>query len=67
MNSDYILLFITGFLGGAVSIFYYLNNKLNVLRANQYDKALVLKLIKEHAFQPTDKQRQNGKPKKKKA
>ena len=66
MNSEYILLFVTGFLIGAGSIFIYFNNKLNTLRANLIDKALVLKLIKEHMLQPANKRRYNGRTKKKK-
>ena len=70
MILNYVLLFVTGFLLGGISVIYYFRKKMNMLRADLLDKTLITKLIKEHLPRTKGnpfKKRYNGRSKKKKA
>lgn len=69
MVLNYILLFIIGFIAGAISVAVYVRKKMGMLQADLLDKTLITKLIKEQLPKRSNKpykKRYNGRAKKKK-
>ncbi len=70
MILNYILLFIVGFILGAIAVAIYVRKKMGMLQADLLDKTLITKLIKEQLPRKGNKpykKRYNGRTKKKKA
>ncbi len=70
MILNYVLLFIIGFILGAVAVAIYVRKKMGMLQADLLDKTLITKLIKEQLPSKGNryykKKRYNGKSKAKK-
>ena len=69
MILNYILLFVIGFIIGAVAVAVYVRKKMGMLQADLLDKTLITKLIKEQLPRRSNKpykKRYNGRAKKKK-
>ena len=69
MILNYILLFIVGFILGAIAVAIYVRKKMGMLQADLLDKTLITKLIKEQLPRRSNKpykKRYNGRAKKKK-
>ena len=70
MILNYILLFVIGFIIGAVAVAVYVRKKMGMLQADLLDKTLITRLIKEQlpkkSNKPYYKKRYNGRAKKKK-
>ncbi len=68
MILNYILLFIVGFIIGAIAVAVYVRKKMGMLQADLLDKTLITRLIKEQLPRGNRpyKKRYNGRSKKKK-
>ncbi len=69
MILNYVLLFIVGFIAGAIAVALYVRRSMDRLQADLFDKTLITKLIKEQLPRRSNKpykKRYNGRAKKKK-